>query len=253
MKEPISGGFILLSRKLLKSGIMDKSPLYLKLWVWMLMQASFKDHGNLKRGQFFTSYKKMQKAMAYKIGYRTDKPSIKEIRGVMKSLTKVRMVDTMKVLHGTIITVLNYDHYQNMANYKFMHEGRNEGTNEGTIKRKKGIKKEEHTCALEKKARVNDCPCKQILDLYHLLLAELPSVRKFTEHRRVMLTARWDEKARSERGLYSNTLEFWEAFFKYISRSDFLMGRKVNWRANFEWIVTKKNFNKIIEGTYHSG
>ena len=67
--EPIQGGFILLSRKLLKSGIMEMPPLYLKLWIWMLMQASFKDHGNLKRGQFFTSYKKMQKAMAHKVGW----------------------------------------------------------------------------------------------------------------------------------------------------------------------------------------
>jgi hypothetical protein len=100
----------------------------------------------------------------------------------------------------------------------------------------------------------NPCPYDQILDLYHSILAELPRVRKFTQRRRKMLLAQWSEKARSERsGLYSNTLEFWEAFFKYISRSDFLMGRKTDFRANFEWIVTKKNFNKIIEGTYHSG
>jgi hypothetical protein len=104
----------------------------------------------------------------------------------------------------------------------------------------------------QKKAK-NPCPCDQILDLYHSILAELPRVRKFTERRRNMLSARWNEKAKSERGLYSNTLEFWEAFFKYISRSDFLMGRKTDFRVNFEWIVTKKNFNKIIEGTYHSG
>ena len=238
--EPIAGGFILLSRKLIKSGIMEKPPLYLKLWVWMLMQASFKDHGNLKRGQFFTSYKKMQKAMAHKSGYRTEKPSIKELRGVAEFLTEVRMVGTMKVLHGTVITVLNYDYYQNMANYEFMHEGHNEGTNEGTIKRKKGLKKDKYSC-----------PYNQILDLYHKILAELPQVRNFTERRRSMLKARWNEKARSESDLYSNTLEFWEAFFKYISQSDFLMGRKTDFRANFEWIITKKNFNKIIEGNYH--
>jgi len=99
----------------------------------------------------------------------------------------------------------------------------------------------------------NPCPYDHILDLYHTILAELPRVRKFTDRRRGMLSARWHEKARSERGLYSNTLEFWEAFFKYISRSDFLMGRKTDFRVNFEWIVTKTNFNKIIEGTYHSG
>lgn len=105
----------------------------------------------------------------------------------------------------------------------------------------------------QKKSSCDDCPYNKILDLYHLLLAELPLVRNFTEHRRSMLRARWNEKARSQRGLYSNTLEFWEAFFKYIQESDWLMGRKSDWKANFEWIITKKNFNKIIEGTYHRG
>ncbi|MBU1023486.1 hypothetical protein KKB99_04270 [bacterium] len=247
-REPIQGGYILLSRKLLKSGIMDESPIHLKIWIWMLMQASFKDHGNLKRGQFFTSYKKMQKAMARKIGYRTEKPTIKEIRGVMKFLMKVRMVGTMKVLHGTIITILNYDHYQNMINYKIRHEGHNEGTNEGHNKKKEGFKEEK---TLRKKPAKNTCPCNQILDLYHAILAELPQVGNFTERRRAMLSARWNEKAKSGRGLYSNTLEFWEAFLKYISQSDFLMGRKTEWRANFEWIITKRNFYKIIEGNYH--
>jgi len=97
----------------------------------------------------------------------------------------------------------------------------------------------------------NGCLFEQILDLYHQILAELPRVRNFTERRRSMLKARWNEKAKSQRSLYSNTLEFWEAFFKYISQSDFLMGRKGDWKANFEWIITKKNFYKIIEGNYH--
>ena len=103
---PIPGGFILLSRKLLKCGIMEESALHLKLWIWMLLEASHKDHGKLKRGQFFTSYKRMQKAMARKIGWRTEKPTMDEIRGVMKTLMKAGMITTMKVYHGMIITIL---------------------------------------------------------------------------------------------------------------------------------------------------
>jgi hypothetical protein len=99
----------------------------------------------------------------------------------------------------------------------------------------------------------NPCQKYEILDLYHTILAELPKVRVFSERRQKMLSARWKQKAKSESGLYSNTLEFWEALFKYIRESDWLMGRKSDWRANFEWIVTKKNFNKIIEGVYHRG
>jgi len=138
----IKCGFILLARKLQESVIMDKPPLYIKLWNWILLQACFKDHGDLRRGQFFTSLRDMQKAMAYKVGYRTVKPTIKEIRGVMKFLTKSSMVVTMKVTHGMIVTVCNYDYYQNMKNYEKHNEGRAKGHTEGTIPRKKGIKKE---------------------------------------------------------------------------------------------------------------
>lgn len=142
----IHGGYVLLARKILGSGIMDKPPLYCKLWIWMLLQASFKDHGDLKRGQFFTSLKSMQNAMEYKIGYRTNKPSIKEIRGALSFFTHESpyegpMVVTTKVTHGMVITIYNYSYYQDISNY----EGHTEGTTKvhtlGTIPRKKGIKK----------------------------------------------------------------------------------------------------------------
>ena len=129
----IQGGCILLARKMLKSGIMEKPPLFLKAWVWMLMQASFKDHGNLKRGQFFTTYQGMCDAMAYKVGYRTVRPTIKEMRGVTKFLTKTLMMGTTKVTHGMIITILNYDYYQSLLNYEGHNEGAQQGQNEGTI------------------------------------------------------------------------------------------------------------------------
>ncbi len=125
----ISGGYILFSRKLLKSGIMEKPPLYLKLWVWMLMKASYKDNGDLKRGQFFTTISEMQDVMSYKIGYRTERPTVKQIRCVYDFLTKGSMVVIMKVIHGMVITILNYDYYQDYKNY----EGRNEGNTKGEV------------------------------------------------------------------------------------------------------------------------
>jgi hypothetical protein len=127
--EKIQGGCILLARKILKSGIMEMPPLYLKVWIWMLMQASYKEHGGLKRGQFFTSYQRMCDAMAYKVGYRIVKPSLKEMRGVTKFLTKRLMTVTTKVIHGMVITILNYDYYQSLINY----EGQGKGHIEGTI------------------------------------------------------------------------------------------------------------------------
>ena len=170
--EFIQGGYILLSRKLLKNGIMEKPPLYLKLWIWMLMQASFKDHGDLKRGQFFTSLERMREAMAYKIGCCTRRPTKKEIRGVIDFLTKGTTMVTTKVTHGMIITILNYDHYQQMQNYEGHSEGHNAGQGKGTILRKKGIKKEKTPDFFSLKERYSD------QDLIDKVFQALASTRK---------------------------------------------------------------------------
>jgi hypothetical protein len=84
----------------------------------------------------------MREAMTYKVGFRTIKPTIKEIRTAMKFLMKVHMMGTMKVTHGMVITILNYSYYQDMKNYEGHNEGQTEGHTQGTILRKKGLKKE---------------------------------------------------------------------------------------------------------------
>ena len=141
MDSPIKGGYILLSRKLLKSGIMGKPPLYLKLWTWMLMQASYKPHGELKRGQFFTSLEMMREAMAYKVGFRKVTPTKKEIRGVCDFLSRGTMIVTTRVIHGQLITICNYDLYQTSANYEGHDEGHDEIQSRGTILTRKENKK----------------------------------------------------------------------------------------------------------------
>lgn len=139
-KDLIKGGYIIVARKIKKSGIFDKPPLFAKLWVWMLLQASFKDHGDLKRGQFFTTLERMRDAMSHKVGYRLEKPTIKEIRSATKFLTKHHMIGTTKVTHGMVVTILNYDYYQDFQNYEGHNEGHTEGHIEGTISRNKGSK-----------------------------------------------------------------------------------------------------------------
>ena len=140
----IDGGYILLARKILESEVMNKPPLYFKLWGWMLLQAKFRDTKNLKRGQFKTSIQEMQEAMSYKIGYRKVTPTRKEIRGVYESLTKGHMVGHTKVTGGMIITILNYEEYQNIKNYEGHDEGHDEGNSGGTSYNKERKRKNEY-------------------------------------------------------------------------------------------------------------
>ena len=138
---PIPKGYILLSRKLLDNEIMAKPPLYLKVWIYLLTNAQHKDYKGLKRGQLFTSIPKIQEAMSYMVGYRKETPSYKQIRGVLdwlrfpcegttKDERRGSMIDITKGTHGMVVTIVNYDLYQDPKNY----EGHSEGHNEGIAK-----------------------------------------------------------------------------------------------------------------------
>lgn len=114
----IDGGYILIARKIFYSEIMSKPPLYMKLWVWMLGQANHKDRGKIKRGQLHTSTPDMQNAMSHKVGYRVSTPTRDEIRSAYEAFMKAGMITTTKTTHGMVITICNYEEYQNPKNYE---------------------------------------------------------------------------------------------------------------------------------------
>jgi len=122
----IAGGFILLSRTLFQSDIMARPPLYLKLWVWVLLMANWQDRDKLKRGQLVTTIASIQEAMSYFVGYRKIKPTKDEIRNAYEALVKATMITTTRTTRGMIITICNYDFYQNPANYEAHYEPHNE-------------------------------------------------------------------------------------------------------------------------------
>ena len=130
--DKVYGGFIILARKLFDSKLMHRPPLYFKLWVWMLFMANFRDHGKIRRGQFFTSIEEMREAMSYRVGYRKMRPSKDEIRSAYEAFTKTTMITTAKTTRGMIITILNYDKYQNFKNYETHTETHDEDSTKPT-------------------------------------------------------------------------------------------------------------------------
>ncbi|BCS86835.1 hypothetical protein [Pseudodesulfovibrio sediminis] len=145
----IDGGFFLVARKLFESELMDKPDLYVKLWLWMLNKANWKDHRKLKRGQFLTTIKEMREAMSYKVGYCTKTPTVGQIRSAYEAFTNSTMINTTKTTRGMIITIINYDTYQNPASYEQHNERHSEADMNNTItthyKGKKGKKEKRDT------------------------------------------------------------------------------------------------------------
>ena len=101
------------------------------------------------------------------------------------------------------------------------------------------------------------CPHKQIVDLYHEKLSELPKVKVWSEERQAALRARWNQAVSNNTGMKSNCIEWWAGYFDFIHKSDFLMGRvdpllgRKRFVPNLEWLVKKKSLINILEGKYH--
>lgn len=163
-------GYILTSRTLANSPIWKKPPLYLKVWMYLLLKASYSDNGNLKRGQVRTSIPEIQEACSYYVGYRKETPSYKEVRSVIDYLRnpdegqpKGNMIVTTKVTHGFIATICNYDLYQDFGNY----EGQDEGRTKDARREKQG----------QNKKNTNNTKTKK--DIYSSLHSEYISKESF--------------------------------------------------------------------------
>lgn len=94
-------------------------------------------------------------------------------------------------------------------------------------------------------------PEKEILNFYHeICCPPLPKILAMSPKREAALKARWQEKAQYR------SLEFWQRFFTDVRDSDFLSGRasprlgQQPFVADFEWLVKKENFLKVLEGRY---
>ena len=122
-------GYILESRTILDSAIWDKPPLYFKVWHYLLLKAQHADYKGLKRGQLITSIPEIQEACSYHVGYRKITPSKKEIYGIVKFLrnpyggndegnNEKNMIVTTKVTHGLLVTICNYNVYQDPKYYE---------------------------------------------------------------------------------------------------------------------------------------
>lgn len=134
----VSGGAIILARKLIKSDIFaDKPAFYLKLWIWILMKAFWTDGEYIKRGELLTSYKKLQQAGAYKVGWRVEKPTKRQIFSFCDFLRKSQRITTRKTTRGLVIKVLNYGKYQSFENY----EGNTEGNKKVTDREQDRLRK----------------------------------------------------------------------------------------------------------------
>ncbi len=80
----------------------------------------------------------------------------------------------------------------------------------------------------------------EIVDIFNSVCIELPKVTKIIDARKKAIT----------KILEKNSLEELGTVFRNISESDYLNGKIVTWKADFDWILKPENFIKILENKY---
>lgn len=99
----------------------------------------------------------------------------------------------------------------------------------------------------EPRPKTPTIPYDDILAAYHESLPMLPAVRLLTDARRKKIKSRWHELADRQ------SLDYWQRFFAYVAKSDFLTGRSGKWSScSFDWLFEPGNHLKVVEGNYEN-
>ena len=123
-------GWISLHRKILDNPILKRSPIYSRFeaFVYMLLQANHKDNkaviGNqiikVRSGSFVTSQKKLMKEFRW---------GSTKLRAFIKMLEDDKMIVSKSNTYSTMITITNYDSYQNLQTANKLQSESNQKTN----------------------------------------------------------------------------------------------------------------------------
>jgi hypothetical protein len=182
----------------------------------------------------------------------------------MRELESDKMVLCKRDNKISIVTILNYEQYQEIVTADdTADKAANNTTNRqqtDTNKNEKNEKKERQYVSEDRDVSCSPsgatparakkrtpCPHVEIIAAYHELLPQLPVVQSFGLPAKKTLQARWNERPENQ------TVDFWRELFSSIAASDFLMGRAKDWQCpGLLWIIGPKNFAKILNGYYQN-
>lgn len=117
----ISGGYILYSRCFLH--MLEEAPLLDRaLWTWLNCRANHKDlnshAGHLARGQLLAGLSEMRDALCHRAGRSVRRPSKAAVYRALERYRRRNMIETRRTTRGLVITICDYERYQNPGNYE---------------------------------------------------------------------------------------------------------------------------------------
>ena len=141
----ISGGYYMKARKIQESEIAFAPPHVREIWDWLIKEANHEDHGKIKRGQCVRTLGDIAEGLKWFVGYRKETYSKSKCEMATNWLRKRGMIRTTKTTRGLIITICNYEYYQDPKNYETNNENitkptRNEQPSDNIYKNEKNVR-----------------------------------------------------------------------------------------------------------------
>ena len=109
MDSSMNKGYVMLARQIVDSEIFEKPATWLKIFIYLLIQAQHEPYKKLKRGQCYTTYAAISRDCGVKRG---------EIYRALRHAKSVNMIVTERGTRGIVVTICNYNTYQDNDHYK---------------------------------------------------------------------------------------------------------------------------------------
>lgn len=131
----IKGGYILQPRIIDDSSIAHESPITRELWAYLLRNVSYQTTDKYVRGSGFFDLGTIAEDLHWYVGYRKMKYSKSQLTKTVRRLTERNTIETAKEIRGFIVTICNYEYYQDPKNY----EGNSEGNTKKLRRNSEGL------------------------------------------------------------------------------------------------------------------
>lgn len=233
-------GWYAVRRGITKHPIFHKKPERLAVWMWLLDNACWKDTQHdikgktitVKRGQVCASERHISEECG--VGYQV-------VRTLFKRLQDEHMINA-EVTHGkNVITLCNYEKYQNVENND------NALTNAPVTQEQRTKEQDNKSSSLRSEDKTSSAMLDEAVETFNAIAEKSgwPSVRALTDRRKSALKARIADLG---------GIEGWRELLTKAAASDFLCGRVVRsgepFKLKFDWITNPTNAAKVAEGNY---
>jgi hypothetical protein len=177
-----------------------------------------------------------------------------KVRSALKVMTGLGMITSKSHAKFSVISITNWTKYQDQSpanNQQATSKPPASNHEQECIKNGLRMSKDKTPVS-----PVGDgVPFQKIIDLYHEHLPMLARVANITDTRKSAMRARWAQTVNVPHNkevitMKCNTMDFWERYFLRAASQPFLVGDETKWAADFDFLIKKDNFIKVVEMKY---